>query len=92
MRLAPAEKLGLEAGATILSLRTAGDGTEIDLRPLASADPAERLRIWRSAYWLGLRGPVDLTVERGAVSRLSLDRPSVSEGARGVSVNPPTPR
>jgi tRNA A-37 threonylcarbamoyl transferase component Bud32 len=69
----PAARAGLRTGDEIVHERLAGTAVEVDLRPLITADPAGQLRIWRDAYWLGLRGPLDVRVVDTAGEERSLE-------------------
>jgi len=78
-----AARAGLLPGDDILQQQNPGTGRTVDLRPLVRADPAGRLRIWRDAYHVGLRGPIAFMVRRDvdgqAVARpITVDRPAAS--------------
>jgi serine/threonine-protein kinase len=85
----PAERAGLRPGDDIVAERPAGGSAELDLTPLLMAEPGEQLRIWRSAYWMGLRGPLDIRVLRAGPSGdqevgVRLDRPPAWSSGSGV--------
>jgi len=61
----PAEQAGLRAGDQIVAQRNISTNARVDVRPLATADASEQLRVWRDAYRLGVRGPFEITVQRG---------------------------
>jgi hypothetical protein len=80
----PAARAGLQSGDEVRTVQPP-HGETIDLSRLATADPIEQLQIWRSVYWMGLRGPVTLTVlpTRERVERtLQLERPPVWQAPR----------
>jgi len=75
-----AARAGLEPGDDILQQRSPNGG-RLDLRPLMMADASEQLQIWRETYLIGLRGPIEFTVQRDvdkqAVERqITVERPA----------------
>ncbi len=65
----PAALQGLAPGDRVLIQRDPGTGAELHLADWGNTDEAERLRIWRTAYWMGVAGPVQLVVGRGDAAR-----------------------
>ncbi len=82
----PAAHNGLEAGDEIAGLASPRTGEAIDIDRMSS--PASRIDAWRTAYRMGLRGPVTLTARRGVGSverrEVELDRPSAWMSGAGV--------
>jgi hypothetical protein len=83
----PGRVAGVQVSDQILEVRQPATGQTVDLRPLAAGDPATVLRSWRAAYWLELRGPLVLALERGAASeKVTLERPAAVSSPRAVLV------
>src|SRR5262245_23329753 len=81
VRTGPADTAGVSVGDEILQERFVSTGTVVSLPEVAIAGRIERLRIWRDAYWAGLRGPVSVDI-RGpgpkdtAGRTVEIDRPA----------------
>jgi hypothetical protein len=85
----PSDRAGVRTGDDIVAVHLADGGPELDLTALMTADGGGQLRIWRAAYWMGLRGPLDVRVLRTVGGgdpeiRLRLDRPSAWASGAGV--------
>ena len=72
----PAEEAGIRQGDVVLAEERSGVG-RVDLGGLPQATPAQRLKVWRDTYQLGVRGDILWTVRSGAAVEhtVSLRRP-----------------
>jgi tRNA A-37 threonylcarbamoyl transferase component Bud32 len=86
MARGPADVAGLRPGDRVLSI-VDGRGARLDLAALSAADPAAALAGWRTAWWLDVRSPFTVTIERAGqpLSLAIVPRwfPDVAEGVAG---------
>ena len=80
----PADRARVKAGDRVLELKRPGRDP-IDLSAMAGMNAAARLDIWRSRYWLGVRGPLEWHIAGAAgESRALIERPAAwNPGASG---------
>ncbi len=62
----PVARAGVRPGDEIVAVRNLRTGARVDLGSRAMADPADQIRFWRTAYWNGLRGPLEVQWVRQA--------------------------
>lgn len=65
----PADAAGLRAGDVLLEQRNVRTGAGVETRSLGASTGSERLRAWRSAYRMGVRDPLRVTVVRRSEDR-----------------------
>ena len=56
----PAALAGIQKGDTLLQVTNADTGRSVTFAP--HADPQQAIAAWRDAYWVGVSGPVDVTL------------------------------
>jgi tRNA A-37 threonylcarbamoyl transferase component Bud32 len=80
-----AEASGLRPGDVIVEQHDMRTRARIDLRHFRSMDTAGQLRVWREAYRMGVRDPLELTVRRDeGEQRIVVTRPGAWQISRDL--------
>ena len=88
----PSDRAGFKPGDRVLALKRPG-GEIVDVSTMPTIDGGAKLDVWRSRYWLGVRGPVEWRIAGSAgelrpmVGRLAAWNSNAARGWTGLHLS-----